>query len=140
MLRKFIAAGNLSQQHALALEACIRPLAGVSRLPELSIMRWTWYLICVFGLNDKRRRHHGKVNVSLVWSRNDAIVVAVLRDRREAADGFTDAQRTTERLERLGKVLAEQGLRCKASHKDRVLPPLDGPGGVALSRGTDRRE
>ena len=30
-----------------------------------------------------------------------------------------------------------QGLRCKASHKDRVLPPLDGPGGVALSRRTD---
>ena len=36
-----------------------------------------------------------------------------------------------------GKVFAEQGLRCKASHKDRVLPPLDGPGGVALSRRTD---
>ena len=36
-----------------------------------------------------------------------------------------------------GKVFAEQGLRCKASHKYRVLPPLDGPGGVALSRRTD---
>ena len=36
-----------------------------------------------------------------------------------------------------GRFLRKQGLRCKASHKDRVLPPLDGPGGVALSRRTD---
>ena len=29
-----------------------------------------------------------------------------------------------------GRFLRKQGLRCKASRKDRVLPPLDGPAGV----------